>query len=41
MSEKITVGLGDRSYDIHVGPGLLAQGVALLKPFARGPFHSL
>jgi len=36
MSEKITVGLGDRSYDIHVGPGLLAQAGTLLKPFARG-----
>lgn len=37
MSEKITVGLGERSYDIHVGPGLLAQAGTLLKPFARGP----
>jgi 3-dehydroquinate synthase len=37
MSEKITVGLGARSYDIHVGPGVLTQSGALLKPFARGP----
>ena len=37
MSEKITVGLGERSYDIHVDRGLLAQAGALLKPFARGP----
>ena len=25
MSEVIKVALGERSYDIHVGPGLLAQ----------------
>lgn len=37
MSEKIAVALDARSYDIHVGPGLLAQTGALLKPFARGP----
>lgn len=37
MSETITVGLGTRSYDIHVGPGLLTQAGTLLKPFARGP----
>ncbi|MBS0275587.1 MAG: 3-dehydroquinate synthase [Proteobacteria bacterium] len=36
MSETIRVGLGDRSYDIHVGEGLLAQAGALLAPFARG-----
>jgi len=36
MSEKITVGLGERSYDIHVGAGLLAQAGTFLKPFARG-----
>ena len=36
MSERITVDLGSRSYDIHVGPGLLARSGALLKPFARG-----
>ena len=37
MSEKITVGLEGRSYDIHVGPGLLARAPELLKPFRRGP----
>ncbi len=34
MSERITVGLGERAYDIHVGAGLDAG--ALLKPLARG-----
>ena len=33
--EKITVGLGDRSYDIHVGAGLLANTGSLL-PAAPG-----
>jgi 3-dehydroquinate synthase len=37
MSERITVGLADRSYEIHVAPGLVAQAGALVKPFARGP----
>lgn len=37
MSETISLELGARSYDIHVGPGLIAQCGALLKPFARGP----
>jgi 3-dehydroquinate synthase len=36
MSERITVGLGDRAYDIHVGAGLLAQAGDLLGPLARG-----
>jgi 3-dehydroquinate synthase len=36
MSEKISVGLGARSYDIHVGPGLIARTGELLKPLARG-----
>jgi 3-dehydroquinate synthase len=36
MSETIRVGLGERAYDIHVGPGLLARAGDLLKPFARG-----
>jgi 3-dehydroquinate synthase len=31
-SEKITVGLGERAYDIHVGVGLLARAGTLLKP---------
>ena len=34
MSEKISVGLGARSYDIHVGAGLLANAGALLAPHA-------
>jgi 3-dehydroquinate synthase len=34
MSEKISVGLGARSYDIHVGAGLLGQAGALLAPLA-------
>ncbi|HEX4106337.1 MAG TPA: 3-dehydroquinate synthase [Rhizomicrobium sp.] len=37
MTEIIKVGLGDRSYDIHVGHGLLAEAGALLKPLTRGP----
>jgi len=36
MRERLAVSLGARSYDIHVGPGLLAEAGALLKPFARG-----
>ena len=36
MSEIVSVRLGERSYDIHVGAGLLAQAGTLLKPFARG-----
>ena len=37
MRERIAVGLAERSYDIHIGPGLLAHAGALLKPLARGP----
>jgi 3-dehydroquinate synthase len=37
MTEIIKVGLGKRSYDIHVGHGLLGEAGALLKPLARGP----
>jgi 3-dehydroquinate synthase len=36
MSDKIAVALGSRSYDIHVGPGLLERAAELLAPFARG-----
>lgn len=36
MSEIITVGLGERSYPIHVGAGLIGQAGALLAPLARG-----
>jgi len=37
MTERIAVSLAARSYDIHVGPDLIAQTGALIKPFARGP----
>jgi 3-dehydroquinate synthase len=36
MSETIAVALGSRSYDIHVGTGLLERAGTLLAPFARG-----
>jgi 3-dehydroquinate synthase len=36
MSRIITVGLGARAYDIHVGAGLLARAGELLKPLAKG-----
>ncbi|HEY0107583.1 MAG TPA: 3-dehydroquinate synthase [Rhizomicrobium sp.] len=37
MSRIVNVGLAERSYPIHVGPGLLARAGELLKPLARGP----
>ncbi|MEP2530606.1 3-dehydroquinate synthase [Shimia sp.] len=33
MMETVHVGLGDRAYDIHIGPGLLAQAGAMIGPF--------
>ena len=36
MSETISVGLGERAYDIHVGAGMSARAGELLKPFAKG-----
>jgi len=33
---KVTVGLGDRAYDIHVGEGMLRRAGELLKPYAKG-----
>jgi 3-dehydroquinate synthase len=36
MSKTVKVGLGPRSYDVHVGHGLLGEAGAILKPFARG-----
>lgn len=36
MSERITVALGERSYDIHVGAGLLGDAGKMLSPLARG-----
>ena len=32
MTNTVHVGLGDRAYDIHIGPGLLAQSGALIAP---------
>lgn len=36
MTKTITVGLGERAYDIHVGAGGIARAGALLKPLANG-----
>lgn len=36
MNMRVPVKLDNRSYDIHVGPGLIAQAGALVAPFARG-----
>jgi len=36
MRETITVGLGERAYDIHVGAGLLKHAGELLSPLAKG-----
>ena len=36
MRETITVGLGERAYDIHVGGGLLKRAGELLAPLAKG-----
>jgi 3-dehydroquinate synthase len=35
MSETITVGLGTRAYDIHVGGGVLARAGEFLKPLTQ------
>ena len=37
MKERITVSLGARSYDIHVGPGIVSDAGRFLSPMARGP----
>ena len=37
MSETVRVTLAERSYDIHIGPDLLAKAGALLSPLAKGP----
>lgn len=37
MREIIPVSLGERSYEIHVGPGLLAASGGMLAPLAHGP----
>ena len=45
MSETVRVGLGERSYGIHVGPGLLGRADMLLRVntalFQRCAFHSI
>jgi len=37
MTEMVHVPLDDRAYDIHIGPGLLAQAGALIGPFLARP----
>jgi 3-dehydroquinate synthase len=37
MSASITVALGERSYDIHVGPGLLAEAGQMIRPILPSP----
>jgi 3-dehydroquinate synthase len=36
MTKRVPVKLDNRSYDIHVGGGLLSQAGSLVSPFARG-----
>ena len=35
MTEIVHVPLGDRAYDVHVGPGLLGQSGELIAPLLR------
>jgi len=35
MNELVHVNLGERAYDVHVGPGLLEQSGALISPLLR------
>ncbi|TKZ20644.1 3-dehydroquinate synthase [Shimia litoralis] len=37
MMETVHVGLGDRAYDIHIGPGLLARAGELIAPMLARP----
>jgi 3-dehydroquinate synthase len=37
MTAILSLALGDRSYDIHVGSGLLAQAGALIRPLLTSP----
>ncbi len=37
MTETVHVGLEGREYDIHIGPGLLAQSGALIRPLLKRP----
>ena len=35
MTETVHVALGDRAYDIHIGPGLLANAAEYITPFLK------
>lgn len=35
-TDRLTVELGDRSYDIHIGPGLIDRAGAMMAPVMRG-----
>ncbi|KRS14450.1 3-dehydroquinate synthase [Roseovarius atlanticus] len=37
MTERVHVALGERAYDIHIGPGLLGRSGALIAPLLRRP----
>ncbi len=37
MMETVHVGLGDRAYDIHIGPGLLTRSGSFFAPFLKRP----
>ncbi|WP_306114510.1 MULTISPECIES: 3-dehydroquinate synthase [unclassified Roseovarius] len=37
MMETVHVGLGDRAYDIEIGPGLLARAGELIRPLLKRP----
>ncbi len=37
MEQVVHVDLGERSYDVAIGPGLIAQSGARIKPFLRRP----
>ena len=37
MMETVHVGLGERAYDIQIGPGLLARAGALIAPLLKRP----
>ncbi len=41
MTETVPVALGARSYDIHIGPGLLARAGALVGPLLARPFVAI
>jgi 3-dehydroquinate synthase len=41
MREQVHVPLGDRAYDIHIGPGLLAEAGAFIAPLLKRPFVSV